>query len=487
MKRRVSLYVVVLMMAITSCNPEPDDNITIKENDEQVNAFINVNVITMTDEAILENQTVIISGNKITEIGSTGEINIAEEINVYDGSDKYLMPGLADMHMHTLDDWKTNRWPVNPFHLFIANGVTTVRDFGPHGDNLNYSNTWKNEIREGTQEGPIMYNCGVRPGRPWETNGFQNYNEMLLWNKNNNFDFLKVYSYLSKNEFQDVMANARQLDMYVVGHIPNSVGLNTVANEGYNEIAHIEELLYEFIDYNKDTNLTYDEWSNYLFKCAFEQFPDITTGFNETNFKSQYADKLQNIIQTIKSNNISVNTTIYLDEIVKQKLFSPATFLSINETQYLPQDYIYSFNNGEDKHQLQLAGQEFLFSYKYGIDMLLLTELHNAGVNLLLGSDAGTATMGIVPGFSIHNELKTLVDNGFTPHEALLTGTVNAAKVMDDMNGEGNFGTIEIGNRADLILLEANPLEDISNTKSIIGVMANGKWYSKSEIDDILN
>jgi imidazolonepropionase-like amidohydrolase len=103
----------------------------------------------------------------------------------------------------------------------------------------------------------------------------------------------------------------------------------------------------------------------------------------------------------------------------------------------------------------------------------------------VLGTDA-IGGIGIVPGFSVHDELRILVENGFAPYEALLTGTVNAAKVVERMTGEGNFGTIEIGKRADLILLSGNPLEDISTIRAPLGVMAYGKWYSAEQLSNLI-
>jgi len=108
-------------------------------------------------------------------------------------------------------------------------------------------------------------------------------------------------------------------------------------------------------------------------------------------------------------------------------------------------------------------------------------------VSLVLGTDAGTGAMGLVPGFSIHDELRSLGDNGFTAYQAIKTGTVNAAIVVEKMNGNGEFGTIEIGKRADLILVNGNPLEDVANIKNILGVMASGRWYSQTMLEKFID
>ncbi|OQY17783.1 MAG: hypothetical protein B6I34_11680 [Anaerolineaceae bacterium 4572_32.1] len=116
----------------------------------------------------------------------------------------------------------------------------------------------------------------------------------------------------------------------------------------------------------------------------------------------------------------------------------------------------------------------------------MLGSLHDAGVLLLLGTDSGTGGMGIVPGYSIHDELRILVENGFSPYEAIAAGTVNAAIVVERMGGDGDFGAIQVGKRADLILVRDNPLEDVSTIKEPLGVMAAGKWYSQETLAELI-
>jgi imidazolonepropionase-like amidohydrolase len=151
----------------------------------------------------------------------------------------------------------------------------------------------------------------------------------------------------------------------------------------------------------------------------------------------------------------------------------------------LDPDYLKSVRRGEEYHQVECRGIEGLCAFKYDLDRWILRGLHAAGVELLLGTDA-IGGIGIVPGFSIHDELRILVENGFTPYEALLTGTVNAARVVERMIGEGNFGTIEIGNRADLILVSGNPLNDITTIREPLGVMAAGRWYSAEQLSQLI-
>jgi hypothetical protein len=175
-----------------------------------------------------------------------------------------------------------------------------------------------------------------------------------------------------------------------------------------------------------------------------------------------------------------------VDDLIFQKLFHPEEFLDRSENIFHEKDYVENFLKGEEKHLNICRGVEEVCSAKVEIDRWILNYLHNAGVMLLLGTDSGTGGMGIVPGFSIHDELEILVENGFTPYEALATGTVNAGIVVGRMTGEGDLGTIEVGKRADLILVKGNPLEGVGNIKDPVGVMAAGRWYPEDILDEMI-
>ena len=477
-----SIFISLLVLFLTNCTEEPDQ--TPIEPDKKVIAFINVNLVTMTDDTVDTNQTVLIKGTRITAIGPSNEVAIPGDATIIDGEGAYLMPGLADMHMHTRADWTTNRWPVLPLYLYLANGVTTIRDFGPNGSDLTYSLRWRDEITSGTMIGPTLYLSGLNVR--YDTGITLSPQEIVRWNYTQGFDFLKVYSYVSYADFQEAMATARQLGMYTAGHIPFPVGLEGVITEGYNEIAHIEELDWEFVEFNRDMVMPWGDWLPYLIGCILQQY-DVASGFNLEDIQAICADRLATVISLLQSNNIPLCTTMIVDDLLVEKLFEPETFLSRPEIIYMPQDYLDAFNQGIEKHQRQFQGIEYLAPFKYEFDKMLLDELHRAGVRMLLSTDSGTATMGIVPGFSIHDELSILIENGFTPYEAIAAGTVNASKVVEAMIGEDDFGTIEVGKRADLILINGNPLDDVANIKNIIGVMAAGRWYSRQTLEDMID
>ena len=220
---------------------------------------------------------------------------------------------------------------------------------------------------------------------------------------------------------------------------------------------------------------------------AYRQYKQLYQGLEPEELNEKIGEPLSAIAASVKAADIPVCTTLYLDEVILEKLFKPDEFIMKPENKFLPEHYHTIFKQGREKHQVQFKGGEDFAEFKHNLDLLILSYLKNSDVFLVLGTDSGTGGMGIAPGFSIHEELRILVENGYTPYEAIKTGTVNAGLVVKKMNADGNFGTIEVGNRADLILVENNPLEDVANVRSITGVMAAGLWYDKATLDNFID
>ncbi len=453
------------------------------QKSEDIIVFQNVNLVSMTNEKIVKGQTVLVRGKRIFEIGPSKRIAVPQNARVIDGTGAYLMPGLADMHMHTRDDWNEwlSDWPVSPLHLYLVNGVTTIRCLNPHGDTFGYVLRWRDKINNGKLSGPTIYTSGPTIYGPVD-----NPKKIVLEQKAKGFDLIKLYSFLSKDEFHEAMITAKQAGMYTAGHIPFQVGLEGVLSEGMDEIAHIEELSFEFVDFDRNKGLTGREWMPYVIKTAYQQVkPYISLNMEELDEK--FGGLVSSVATKVHDANAPVCTTLFLDEVIVEKLYEPEQFLSKPENRYLPRKYRAAFRQGREKHQMQFRGGEDFAPFKRTIDRILLKYLKEAEVLFVLGTDAGTGWMGLVPGFSIHDELRILTENGFTPYEAIKTGTVNAAIVVEEMNRNGDFGTIDIGKRADLILVEDNPLEDVANIKNILGVMASGIWYDKTMLQEFID
>jgi len=443
---------------------------------DEITAFRNVNLVPMTDERIFKNQTVLVKEKRIIEIGSSNEVVIPENSKLIDGSGAYLMPGLSDMHMHTRDDWLSSAWPVSPFDLYLANGVTTIRCFGPIGESPNYILIWRDAINKGKITGPTVITCGSILYGPVEDP-----QRFVRDQKDGGFDFLKIYSFVSKDEFHKAMRTAKQLGIYTAGHIPFSVGLDGVLSEGMNEIAHIEELDFEFLDFDRTQKLGRVEWFRYILHTATQQHK-MLLGTDIGDLEERHGKNISATVDKLRIANVPVCTTLTVGEGIVKKLHKTDAFLARPENKYLRKGYLDAFRKGKEKHQLIFKGYEDFALFKYNLEVLLLKELKKAGVRLLLSTDAGTGGMGIVPGFSIHDELRILLENGFSPYEAIAAGTVNASKVFQKMTGADDFGTIEVGKRADLLLIEANPLDNVDNIKKLRGVMAAGRWYSKATL-----
>lgn len=423
----------------------------------------------MTQATIIENQTVLISADRITEISPSDKVTIPKNATVIDGDGAYLMPGLADMHVHLRDDW-----PLSQLDMYLANGVTTIRDL----DGQTFMLKWRDAIKAGKRIGPTIY-----VSSPAILGDEKNAPELLSQHRSQ-WDCSKLYSYFSPAGFQKTMQKAKQLRLYTVGHIPFSVGLDNVIPASMDEIAHIEELFYELVDFDRDLKQSRQNWLPYILKSAAQQYAaDIELDRRELGRK--YAGRISKIAEKVNSAKIAMTTTLTVQEIGRLKTMESEIFWARPENVYLPRSDIDAFRRGEEKHQVQgrMAGITLMIRFVFAI----LHELRETGVQLVLGTDAGIDGRGIVPGFSIHDELRILTENGFTPFEAIAAGTKNAADVVAAMTGEDDFGTIEVGKKADLILVNENPLENVSHIKNYRGVMAGGNWYDRKYLQAIID
>ena len=473
MKRSFTLLVSMIVVLV-----QPIGILTARA--APVTAFVHVNLVPMTEEIVLANQTVLVQGKRIVAIGPSERTEPPAGAWVIDGSGAFLMPGLADMHIHLRGHWLGGSWPVSPLHLYLANGVTTIRCFGPGGKSGKYALRWRDDIHSGKRIGPQIYTCGRILAGPVP------YPERaVIKQKYEGFDFVKIYSYVTPAEYREAMTTARKLEVYTAGHIPFQVGLNGVIAAQMNEIAHVDELLWELVEFDRQKGLTGRAWLPYVIAEAFEQYRPFL-GLDEAEITRRMGPPVTDIVGKSTDKDIPFSTTMFLDELIVQKLFHPRAFLQKPENRYLPQWYIDQFRQGKEKHQQQFEGGEEFAPWKYRLGRLFLQSLKQNNIPLLLATDAGTGAMGLVPGFSIHDELRVLVEGGLSPYEAIATGTRNISPVIRKMTGQGKLGTIEVGHRADLLLIDRNPLEDVANIRRLRGVMAGGRWFDAAALREMI-
>jgi imidazolonepropionase-like amidohydrolase len=394
--------------------------------------FKNVNLITMRDDKVIPSQTVVIQDDRIKRVLESDSVDIPAGATIIDGKgEKYLMPGLADMHVHL------NR--SSYLKLLVANGVTTVRNMW----GMDFHRILREDINHKQRVGPTIYSTGaLLDGFPkyWpRSTGIRTVEDArnaVLKTKEDGFDFVKVYDRLSEENYNAIISTARELDIPVVGHIPTEVGFDKAVAAGQYSFEH----LYGATDRPWD-------WLSKKTGASFKEYLE----------------------KSVVSGVWNCPTLVLFQAYEKNR----SDLESQPELKYMNRDTIEYWNKSPAIDLQDQGRQNRLDTVK---------ALNDAGANLILGTD--TPNNWVIPGFSIHDELSLFVEAGLTPYEAIKTGTVNATIHMKKLS---EFGTIEKGKRADLILCDANPFDDVANISSPTGVMTNGIWYPRAALDQMLD
>ena len=419
-------------------------------------AFVNVNVIPMSSERVDTARTVIVDDGIIATIGPVDSTPIPEGVEIVDGTDRYLMPGLNEMHGHI---------PAFPgqflnrvLALYVVNGVTTVRGMLGQRAHLQL----REDLRQREVLGPRLITSGPSlNGRSVVSTAAAT--GMAEAQHAAGYDFLKIHPGLTREEFDAMAAMANRLRMPFAGHVPEDVGIAHALQSGMATVDHLDGYMQALMPANEDlTGGVSGFFGLYLADLAEES-------------------KITSIAEATAEANVWNVPTESLFEHVTSPEFHPEVMVDWPEMKYMPKDNVEQWRRAK----LELLG-DASFSPELALRAIeirhkLIVALRDAGAGLLLGSDS--PQIFNVPGFAIHRELEYLVDAGLTPFEALQTGTVNPAEFF---GARESVGTVEPGMVADLILLDANPLQAIGNTRRIHGVVANGRWLSKQRIDQIL-
>lgn len=437
-------------------------------------AIIHVTVIDATGAEAAPDQTVVIKGDRISSMGKTGEVAIPKDASTVDATGKFLIPGLWDMHVHTLQEGR----PELFFPLFIASGVTGVRDMGSPPRELKGISRLREQIEEGKLLGPRIVAAGPLVDGPSpmfpelsiavasETEARQAVNDL----ESGGADFIKVYSLLSRDSYFAVANEARQRDIPFAGHVPESVSAAEASDAGQRSIEHLSgvrlacstsetELRIELIEARakSDASLLYralrhvytksrDTYSEEKAEALFARFVENDTWQVPTLVVARYLAQLN------KSTNPSQKPAEARLQIMKEMENNPCLK-----------------GLTADDFETPSAATQNAFD--------LVSAMRRAGVKFMAGTDAPSPFM--IPGRSLHDELELLVQAGFTPMEALQSATRNPAVYLGKLD---TLGTVEQGKIADLVLLGANPLEDINNTRRIWAVIIGGKIVSKARL-----
>ena len=436
-----SLLAVLVMFAVDAALAAPT-------------AFLNVNVIPMTADRVIEAQTVIVEDGVITVIGDVDSVPVPKDAAVVDGTDRYLMPGLAEMHAHVPGIETENLDRV--LTLFVANGVTTMRGMLGRPSHL----VLRQQLLDGEQFGPRLITSGPSLNGN-SVNGPADGGRKVRSQHAAGYDFLKIHPGLTASEFNAIAAAANELGMPFAGHVPVSVGVTGVLDAGMATIDHLDGYIAALMPADTDSSGGYGGFFDVLLADQID--PDNIEGV---------------VAQTLAAGTWNVPTQSLIEQLVNDT--SVSELGNRPEMRYMPRATVRRWIEAKEGQLSERGFNAEIGAKAIQLRRQIIYALHEAGAGLLLGSDA--PQIFNVPGFSLHRELGFLVAAGLTPFEALSTGTTATARFLDI-----NTGTVEIGKDADLVLLDANPLADISNSRRVHGVMIRGAWFSIGDLEERLN
>ena len=395
-------------------------------------AFTNVNVLPMTRETVLSDRTVLVENGRITAVGPAATTKVPAGVVRIDGRGKYLMPGLAEMHGHI--PGQDTAFAQRVSFLYVAGGVTTVRGMQGHPAQFEL----RRRINAGEIIGPRMFLSSPQMAGN-SVRDVAAADSLVRYYKNAGYDLLKIQEGLSAAVYNRIVATAHEVGIPFGGHVPNDVGVLAALEAKQTTIDHLDN------------------------------YPELVMNDMDVH---DLAEK------TVKA-GVAVVPTMPLWEVLRG-LHDPDSMMSREELKYMPERMVQQWRNTVANIRAQTnraaAAREIEIRDK------LLKAMSDAGVVLLLGSDA--PQLFSVPGFSVQREMESWVAAGIAPYKVLEAGTIAIARHLKD---EANSGTIEVGKRADLLLLDANPIRDIRNVAKKSGVMVNGRWLAWDEIEKQLN
>jgi imidazolonepropionase-like amidohydrolase len=431
-------------------------------------ALAHATVIDVTGRPPQVNMTLIVRDGRIVTLGKADEVDVPSDAQVVNATGKFLIPGLWDVHVHT----------VSPsyFPLYLANGVTGVRDM--HSFLPDTPVQWREDIAAGKTLGPRMVVAGalIDGANPFWPGSFVATDEKssraaVTTLKAKRVDFIKVYSRLSRDAFLAIADEAKTQGLTFAGHVPESVTAAEASDAGQKSMEHLEGILIACStreeELHKELEEALSQPDNTVLRAAMRRVQaKAVDSYSEDKAQALFA-------RFVKNGTWQVPTLTVLHAL--SSLEDPQ-FTNDPRTAYMPLYVLPAWKLKPPPADV-LADMKKAYSEK----VKLVRAMHRAGVRLLAGTDVTNPFC--FPGFSLHDELALLVEAGLTPLEALQSATRGPAEFLGK---DKDLGTVEVGKWADLVLLDADPLQDITNTRKIAGVMTAGRFLAKNELEAML-
>jgi imidazolonepropionase-like amidohydrolase len=421
-------------------------------------AFVDVTVLPMDSERAIAGQTVVVDDGRIIAMGPSRELSVGGEITIVDGSGKYLMPGLAEMHGHYPNPAE-RQFTEDVLFLYVANGVTLVRGMQGGPSHL----PLREAIASGATLGPRLLVCAPSmTGNAVQT--VEDAERLVREAKAAGFDHLKVHEGLTPEVYSAIASTARAVGITFSGHVSNLVGLYSALEQGQTTIDHLDNVIEAMIDDREA-----------VANAGLFDLPALAEQIDES--------KIGEVVAAIRDAGAGVVPTEVLWEVFLGGRTGEELVASRPELAYWFRQGRPGFGQGVNQWIAQAdQRREALPSPDAGQGVIqlrrrLIEALHDAGVPVLLGTDSPQVFS--VPGFSIHHEMRVMVESGLTPYQVLASGT----RAVADFYGATDFGRVAEGQRADLVLLNADPFADISNFADSAGVMVNGRWLPREDLD----
>jgi imidazolonepropionase-like amidohydrolase len=446
--------------------------------------FEHVTVVDVEQGRLLPDRRVVVDGTRITAVDSAAAASPAGA-RIVDGRGKYLIPGLWDMHVHAAHASYGRGLPANDSAyapLFTANGVTGVRDmFGV----ARRAKLWKAHVRRGTAPWPRLVVSqhildgpqAVWPGsvRVATTAAARRAVDSLA---RAGADFLKVYSFLPRDAFQAAVAQGKRRGLPIAGHVPFAVSVEDASDAGMRSIEHMtgipaacssltDSVQAAYLDALDDADVLAT-----MSRVGAAFGPSILANAEPTRCAA-LAERLRKNGTWLSPTLTVLRSTSHLDD---------TTLAADPRMRYVPALYERLWDRRNDFRFRNVTAEGWAVRRRmFARQMELVGDMARAGVPVLAGTDFGNPY--IFAGFSLHDELALLVQAGLTPLQALRAATLGPAQYLDATD---SLGTIERGKLADLVLLDADPLADITNTTKIRAVVANGRYLDRGALDALL-